>query len=86
MVVLFAGVKGFIDRVDVNKVTAYEKAWLNHIKASHKVGSRQKSGGVTHDRGDSTFDEVKNSCILAACSICAVFRDISTAWIARREN
>lgn len=37
VVILFAGVKGFIDRVDVNKVTAYEKAWLNHIKASHKV-------------------------------------------------
>ena len=37
--ILFAGVKGFIDRVDVNKVTAYEKAWLSHIKASHKVWS-----------------------------------------------
>lgn len=37
MVILFAGVKGFIDRVDVNKVTAYEKAWLEHVKASHKV-------------------------------------------------
>lgn len=37
VVILFAGVKGFIDRVDVNKVTAYEKAWLDHIKASHKT-------------------------------------------------
>lgn len=37
VVILYAGVKGFIDRVDVNKVTAYEKAWLSHIKASHKV-------------------------------------------------
>ncbi|CAM9865924.1 unnamed protein product [Scytosiphon promiscuus] len=35
VVILFAGVKGFIDRVDVNKVTAYEKAWLEYIKASH---------------------------------------------------
>lgn len=37
VVILYAGVKGFIDRVDVNKVTAYEKAWLAHIKASHSV-------------------------------------------------
>lgn len=42
VVILFAGVKGFIDRVDVNKVTAYEKAWLAHIKNAHKV-SRSKS-------------------------------------------
>lgn len=35
--ILFAGVKGYIDRVDVNKVIAFEKAWLNHIKTSHKV-------------------------------------------------
>lgn len=37
VVILFAGVKGFIDRVDVDKVTAYEKAWLDHIKTSHSV-------------------------------------------------
>lgn len=37
VVILFAGVKGFIDRVDVDKVTAYEKAWLAHVKASHSV-------------------------------------------------
>ncbi|CAM9691983.1 unnamed protein product [Choristocarpus tenellus] len=37
VVILFAGVKGYIDRIDVNKVTAFEKAWLNHIKTSHKV-------------------------------------------------
>lgn len=41
MVILFAGVKGFIDRVDVSKVTAFEKAWLNHIKTSHKASLSQ---------------------------------------------
>merc|ERR1719478_2130032 len=35
VVVLFAGVRGFIDRVAVEDVIAYEKAWLEHIKTSH---------------------------------------------------
>lgn len=43
MVILFAGVKGFIDRVDVDKVTAYEKAWLEHVKASHSVSESRYS-------------------------------------------
>ena len=32
VVVLFAGVRGFIDRVAVEDVIAYEKAWLEHVK------------------------------------------------------
>ena len=35
VVVIFAGVKGYIDKVDVASVTAYEKAWLAHVKGSH---------------------------------------------------
>uniref|UniRef100_A0A6U4D8B6 ATP synthase subunit alpha n=1 Tax=Phaeomonas parva TaxID=124430 RepID=A0A6U4D8B6_9STRA len=35
IVVLFAGVKGYLDRVDVASVTAFETAWLNHVKSSH---------------------------------------------------
>ena len=46
VVILFAGVKGFIDRVDVDKVTAYEKAWLDHIKASHSVSSKKSIDNV----------------------------------------
>ena len=34
-VAIFAGVKGYVDKVDVAKVTEYEKAWLAHVKASH---------------------------------------------------
>eukprot|EP00619_Florenciella_sp_RCC1007_P014118 CAMPEP_0205905978 /NCGR_PEP_ID=MMETSP1325-20131115/1660_1 /ASSEMBLY_ACC=CAM_ASM_000708 /TAXON_ID=236786 /ORGANISM="Florenciella sp., Strain RCC1007" /LENGTH=544 /DNA_ID=CAMNT_0053271945 /DNA_START=45 /DNA_END=1679 /DNA_ORIENTATION=- len=34
-VILFAGVKGFIDRVAVEDVIAFEAAWLEHIKTSH---------------------------------------------------
>ena len=35
IVILFAGVRGYVDRIDVNAVQAYEKAWLSHIKTSH---------------------------------------------------
>jgi F-type H+-transporting ATPase subunit alpha len=33
--VLFAGVRGYIDRVDVAQVTAFEKAWLSFMKSNH---------------------------------------------------
>jgi F-type H+-transporting ATPase subunit alpha len=35
VIVLFAGVRGFIDRVDVARVSEFEKAWLNFIKTQH---------------------------------------------------
>jgi F-type H+-transporting ATPase subunit alpha len=35
VIVLFAGVRGFIDRVDVAQVGEFEKAWLAHIKNNH---------------------------------------------------
>jgi len=35
IVVLFAGVRGYVDKVDVAAVQAYEKAWLAHVKTSH---------------------------------------------------
>jgi len=36
VIVLFAGVRGFLDRIDVSQVGEFEKAWLNYIKTSHK--------------------------------------------------
>jgi F0F1-type ATP synthase alpha subunit len=36
VIVLFAGVRGFLDRIDVSQVGEFEKAWLNFIKTSHK--------------------------------------------------
>jgi proton translocating ATP synthase F1 alpha subunit len=32
---IFAGTRGYLDRVDVSAVGAYETAWLAHIKANH---------------------------------------------------
>jgi len=36
VVTLFIGVRGFADRVEVNKVSDFAKSWLAHIKGSHK--------------------------------------------------
>lgn len=35
VVILFAGVKGFVDEVDVNRVTEFQDQWLAHVKGSH---------------------------------------------------
>jgi len=35
IVILFAGVRGYVDKVDVSAIQAYEKAWIQHIKSSH---------------------------------------------------
>merc|ERR1712085_160358 len=32
---LFIGVKGYVDKIDVNQVQAYEKAFLSHVKGTH---------------------------------------------------
>mmetsp|Transcript_34444 Transcript_34444/g.71069 ORF Transcript_34444/g.71069 Transcript_34444/m.71069 type:complete len:549 (+) Transcript_34444:53-1699(+) len=37
VVTLFVGVKGFADRVDVDKTSEFANAWLEHIKSSHKA-------------------------------------------------
>jgi F-type H+-transporting ATPase subunit alpha len=37
VVTLFVGVKGFADKVDVAKVSAFAKGWLSFIKTSHKA-------------------------------------------------
>ena len=35
VVILFAGVRGYIDKVDVDAIQDYEKAWLDHVKTAH---------------------------------------------------
>jgi F-type H+-transporting ATPase subunit alpha len=60
IVILFAGVRGFIDRVDVSAVTSYEKAWLAYIKDSHpNIFSDMKGGGyVLTDDLDSKLTKL----------------------------
>jgi F-type H+-transporting ATPase subunit alpha len=35
VVVIYAGVKGYIDKVPVKKVTEFEKAWINEVRSRH---------------------------------------------------
>jgi len=36
VVTIFAGVKGYLDRIEVSSIRRFEDAWLNHIKVNHK--------------------------------------------------
>ncbi len=35
VVIIFAGVRGFLDKVDIKRITAFENAWLKHVKEQH---------------------------------------------------
>ncbi|CAM9768946.1 unnamed protein product [Heterosigma akashiwo] len=61
VVVLFAGVRGFIDRVDVAAVTDFEKAWLAHCKNNHydaTLGAIKKNKYAISDEMDKKFTEL----------------------------
>jgi F-type H+-transporting ATPase subunit alpha len=34
--VIFAGVRGYLDRIDVSSISAFEDAWLGFLRGSHK--------------------------------------------------
>jgi proton translocating ATP synthase F1 alpha subunit len=36
VVVIFAGVRGFLDRIEVSAIRQFENSWLNFIKTNHK--------------------------------------------------
>jgi F0F1-type ATP synthase alpha subunit len=42
VIVLFAGVRGFIDRIEVARVSEFEKSWLNYIKDNHYAATMGK--------------------------------------------
>jgi len=62
-VILFAGVNGFIDRVAVEDVIAFEAAWLEHLKTSHKaatldaIKASDEIDSATHDKLMALCDE-----------------------------
>mmetsp|Transcript_18350 Transcript_18350/g.24216 ORF Transcript_18350/g.24216 Transcript_18350/m.24216 type:complete len:546 (-) Transcript_18350:381-2018(-) len=61
VVVLFAGVRGFIDRIDVSSVTDFEKAWLAHCKNNHyeaTLGAIKKNNYTISDEMDKKFTEL----------------------------
>ena len=36
VVVIYAGVRGHLDKMDPAKVTAFERAFLQHVRSSHQ--------------------------------------------------
>eukprot|EP00613_Pedinella_sp_CCMP2098_P050867 CAMPEP_0171815748 /NCGR_PEP_ID=MMETSP0992-20121227/80_1 /TAXON_ID=483369 /ORGANISM="non described non described, Strain CCMP2098" /LENGTH=361 /DNA_ID=CAMNT_0012429455 /DNA_START=761 /DNA_END=1847 /DNA_ORIENTATION=- len=61
VIVLFAGVRGFIDRVDVAQVGEFEKAWLGHIKTNHydtTMGAIIKAGYEITPEIDATLTKL----------------------------
>ena len=60
VVILFAGVRGYIDAVDVSAISDYEKAWLAHVKSSHKglIDAIVNEGYVISDATEEKLGKV----------------------------
>jgi len=61
VMILFAGVRGFIDRIDVSSVTAFEKAWLAHCKNNHydaTLGAIKNNKFTISPEMDKKFSEL----------------------------
>jgi len=61
VVILFAGVKGFVDNIDVAKVTDFQDQWLAHIKGSH-AGIFKEIVDNDFTISDSTNDKLMTIC------------------------
>jgi len=60
VVILFAGVRGYIDKVDVDAIQDYEKAWLEHVKSAHSglIKAIVDDGMVITDATEKKLGEV----------------------------
>ena len=56
--VVYAGVRGHLDKLDPSKITAFEKAFLQHIKSSHQdlLDTIRTEGQIS----ESTDEKLKN--------------------------
>jgi proton translocating ATP synthase F1 alpha subunit len=62
VVILFAGVRGYLDRIDVDSIRAFEQAWLAHIKGSHAgILEAIKSEGAMSEATESKLTELCDS-------------------------
>jgi proton translocating ATP synthase F1 alpha subunit len=60
VVIIFSGVKGFLDRIDVSKVSEFEAAWLQHVKDSHPeiIADIKAKGEIS----DDTMKKLTDAC------------------------
>lgn len=56
--VVYAGVRGHLDKLDPSRITAFEKAFLQHIRSSHQglLDTIRKEGQISED----TDQKLKN--------------------------
>jgi len=56
--VVYAGVRGHLDKLDPSKVTAFEKAFLQHIRSTHQglLETIRKESQISED----TDEKLKN--------------------------
>lgn len=49
--VIYSGVRGYLDKIDPMKITAFEQAFLKHIRANHValINTIRKEGEITED-------------------------------------
>jgi len=57
--VIYCGVRGFLDKVDPAKITAFEAAFLEHVKGSHQAVLDQiKADGTLSAESDKKLNEI----------------------------
>ena len=56
--VVYAGVRGHLDKLDPSKITAFEKGFLQHMKSSHQdlLDTIRKEGQIS----DASDEKLKN--------------------------
>merc|ERR1711928_333135 len=57
--VIYCGVRGFLDKVDPSKITAFEAAFIEHVKGSHQglLDQIRKDGALSAD-SDAKLNEI----------------------------
>merc|ERR1711962_545169 len=57
--VIYCGVRGFLDKVDPSKITAFEQAFVEHVKGSHQglLDQIRKDGTLSAD-SDAKLNEI----------------------------
>ena len=57
--VVYAGVRGLLDKIDPARITAFETAYLKHLRASHQdtLDTIRKDGKIT-DATEAKLKEI----------------------------
>jgi len=60
--ILFAGVKGYCDRVDVTEVRSFESAWLSHLEDNHSSSTLEAIRSNNFEINDSIEAKLHEIC------------------------